>query len=238
MLVGIACMIVWIFVSPAPKHFDVDRAVYPVKGIDVSAHNGDIDFQAVKADTVSFVYMKATEGTDFCDSHFAYNYNQAIRAGLLTGAYHFFRFDTPGEIQAHHFLASVAGLTFDLPLAIDVEKWGNAREYDTQNVKIQLRKMIEAIKKSGYPVIIYTNKHGLRTFIGDDFPGIHLWICSLSPSPHGPWRLWQHSHLNKVKGTPRPVDTNTYLGTKQEFMQWVKPFTVSMPDTAATYVAP
>ena len=42
--------------SSRPPHVSVDRSRYPVKGIDVSYHNGEIDFNAVAADTVSFVY--------------------------------------------------------------------------------------------------------------------------------------------------------------------------------------
>lgn len=234
-LTAMVALLLWFFVRPAQKHYDVDRAVYPVKGIDVSAHNGDIDFQAVKSDTVCFVYMKATEGTDFCDSNFKYNYNAARQAGLLTGAYHFFRFDTPGDVQAHHFLECVSGHPFDLPLAIDVEKWGNVRDYDVQEVKTQLRKMIEVIKTYGYPVVLYTNKRGNHTFIGEDFPEVRLWICSLSSEPHCEWSLWQHSHLNRVKGVPKPVDTNTFRGTKSEFAQWLTPFTVIYPDSMAIY---
>ncbi len=235
LLIAMVVIILWVFVRPAQNHYAVDRTVYPVKGIDISGHNGTIDFHAVKSDTVCFVYMKATEGTDFCDSNFKCNYDAARKAGLLTGAYHFFRFDTPGEIQALHFLESVDGHTFDLPLAIDVEKWGNVHDYDIDSVKTELRKMLDVIKTSGYPVVIYTNKRGLRTFIGDDFPGEKLWICSLSSPPQCKWSLWQHSHYNKVKGVAKPVDTNTFRGTKGEFAQWLKPFTVMYPDSTSIY---
>ena len=45
----------------------IDQVHYPVVGIDVSNHNGRIDFDKVKADGVSFVYLKASEGKSYTD---------------------------------------------------------------------------------------------------------------------------------------------------------------------------
>lgn len=117
-------------------HIDVPRDVYPVKGIDISAHNGNIDFAAVAADTVEFVYIKASEGENFRDSLFNRNYTGACRQGLRVGAYHYFRFDREGWRQGRNFLETVRNLRFDLPLAIDVEEWGNASSFDTQEVEV------------------------------------------------------------------------------------------------------
>ena len=58
-------------------------------GIDVSAHQRAIDWQAVAADGIEFAYVKATEGGDFTDRRFADNWAAADAAGLDRGAYHF-----------------------------------------------------------------------------------------------------------------------------------------------------
>lgn len=73
-------------------------------GIDVSAHQGVIDWTRVAGDNISFVYVKATEGGDFTDSRFAQNWTGAHEAGLDRGVYHFFTLCTPGAAQAQHFL--------------------------------------------------------------------------------------------------------------------------------------
>lgn len=216
MLLVTASLILYTCRHQPKMHIDVDRAIYPVKGIDVSAHNGTIDFSAVAADTVTFVILKATEGTDFCDANFSANYAAARAAGLSVGAYHFFRFNSPGRVQARHFMESVKDRPLDFPLAIDVEKWGNASSYHPDSVRHQLAEMISELTDSGYHVMLYTNRHGYETFIKDGFAHLPLWICSLSrpPSIEG-WTLWQHSHRGRVKGVRGDVDLNTFRRTAE-----------------------
>ena len=97
-----------------------DPERYEVRGIDVSAHNGEIDFPIVRDDGYEFVLIKATEGATFKDRRFISNLRRAREAGLKVGAYHFFRFDTPGYMQGLNFLNSVKARALDLPLVIDV----------------------------------------------------------------------------------------------------------------------
>lgn len=227
MLLLVAWVTLRIFIMPPQAHYDVDRSVYPMKGIDVSAHNGDIDFMAAHADTVEFVYIKATEGVDFCDARFNINHRGATEAGMKVGAYHFFRFDSPGELQAQHFLSTVGGRTLHLPLAIDVEKWGNPSDYNIDMVKSNLRDMVDAIKEQGYPLVIYTNKHGYERFIAGDFADVPIWICSLSGIPRPKWVLWQHSHIGRVKGVDGKVDIDTYAGPSEDFDRWTDAYHVS-----------
>ena len=66
-------------------------ADYPVRGIDVSNHNGTIKWEQVAEDDYQFAYIKASEGKTHRDPAFARNVKSAQRAGLLVGAYHFFR---------------------------------------------------------------------------------------------------------------------------------------------------
>lgn len=61
-LICLALVVVCLFVRPKKLHYDVDRSVYPVKGVDISAHNGNVDFARLCADTVKFVYMKRHRG--------------------------------------------------------------------------------------------------------------------------------------------------------------------------------
>ena len=72
--------------------FSPDRNVYPLRGIDVSNHQGQIDWPRVAKDDVAFAIIKATEGGDFVDKSFARNIEAARAAGLTVGAYHFFTF--------------------------------------------------------------------------------------------------------------------------------------------------
>jgi hypothetical protein len=77
-----------------------------VIGVDVSNHQGEIDWSALAGSNVAFAYIKATEGGDFRDRRFQLNWDGAKRAGLARGAYHFFTQCRSGAEQARNFIAT------------------------------------------------------------------------------------------------------------------------------------
>lgn len=193
-----------------------DREVYHVRGVDLSHHNGDIDFDRLShADTdVSFIYVKATEGTDFIDPKFVANSRQAIATGLPAGAYHFFRYDTDGELQALNFLRALRGRRFSLPPAIDVEDWGNPDGHATAMIVERLRALTDCLAAEGYTPLIYTNTAGYIRLIKGNFDHLPLWISSFSYPPldddqsNERWTIWQYSHRGSVPGIYAPTDLN------------------------------
>lgn len=105
---------------------------YPIQGIDVSHHQGDIDWKKVAAQqNVRFAIMKATEGGDHRDARFADNWRRAGDAGIVRGAYHFFTFCRPGKDQAQNVLATLPKEQGTLPIAIDLEFVGNCNKIPT-----------------------------------------------------------------------------------------------------------
>ncbi|MBD5285076.1 MAG: hypothetical protein HDS29_02215 [Bacteroides sp.] len=211
------------------QHFSVelDSSVYPVKGLDLSAHNGIIDFRRLAADSIDFVMLKATEGTTFQDPNFHRNYNSARDAGIkAVGAYHFFRFDTDGEMQAMNFLNSLHGKTLDLPAVIDIEEWGNPGRISTSDIVARLEALIGYLEQNGHNVMFYTNKDGYNRFLKDRFNDYPLWICSFSNPPlddadDDRWSIWQYSHLGWAEGCDSKVDLNTFNGTREEWLKWM-----------------
>src|SRR2546423_11084013 len=115
-IVGLALCFFGIWIPNAPS-----RSQYPVRGIDVSHHQGKIDWSGVKASGIQFAYIKATEGADFTDATFAENWTNSNAAGIVRGAYHFFTLGISGQSQAAHFLATVPADAGALPPAIDLE---------------------------------------------------------------------------------------------------------------------
>ncbi|MDU5945774.1 MAG: glycoside hydrolase family 25 protein, partial [Paenibacillus macerans] len=93
------------------------------QGIDVSHHNGTVDWAKVAADGISFVFLKASEGKTFVDSTFKNHAKAARAAGLLVGAYHFVNATSTGaaELEARHFANTIQGVTLDLPPVMDYE---------------------------------------------------------------------------------------------------------------------
>lgn len=203
-------------------NFVPDRTLYPVAGIDISAHNGEIDFDKVAADSIDFVYIKASEGKTFTDRLFSDNLTRARRAGLKAGPYHFFRFNVSGSDQARHFMAAVGDLPTDLPWAIDVEHWKNDDDYDRSDVIRQLRGMINVLRAAGKRVIIYTNKNGYGHFIDGNFTDVPLWLCSKQSNPPAKaWTFWQYSHTGRVDGIQGHVDRNVFNADTAQWHSWL-----------------
>lgn len=204
-----------------------DPEKYAVRGIDISAHNGEIDFEKVAADGISFVIIKATEGGTFKDKRFVENVRKAREAGLKVGAYHFFRFDTPGYMQGLNFLNSIRGRKMDLPLVIDLEEWANPNSQPTPMVLNRLNEMIDHLESHGHTVMIYTNKNGYARFFKGRLEGYPLWLCSLVDEPQDiDWTFWQATHNGRVDGIEHPVDINAFNGNRPDWDAFLRP----MPD--------
>lgn len=169
-------------------------------GVDVSAHQGDIDWDAVAADDIEFTYIKATEGGDFVDDLFATNWTEARRVGLERGAYHFFTLCTPGATQAQNFLRVVPPDDAALPPAIDLELAGNCSERPPRDQMFdELLTFVDRVESAwGRETILY---------LGNDYEGFYgvtqrleraLWLRRflLEPTTES-WYMWQlHGYAN------------------------------------------
>ena len=91
--------IIW-FNNPSNKD-------YPIRGVDVSHYQGDIDWAALSSQDIEFAFIKATEGSSYVDEYFDYNFKQAQASGIDAGAYHFFSYDSAGLTQAENFIRTV-----------------------------------------------------------------------------------------------------------------------------------
>ena len=211
---------------------EIDNSIYTTQGVDISAHNGVVDFDSVAQSGIRFVYMKATEGATWRDSRFASNYAEAAAAGLNVGVYHFFRFDIEGWRQSVNLLRTIGSRRLDLPIAIDVEEWGNPSGYSTEQVVDNLRSMIELVRRVGREVIIYTNKDGYHRYVRGRFDDVDLWICSFTNPPlheHERWTLWQYSHIGHVDGIKGAADLCTFnTPCKGGYESWL----ATMPSVA------
>ncbi len=219
-LVVFALIWAWKQFMDTPPFVNHDR--YPIKGIDVSAHNGHIDWQMVKQGGVEFAFLKATEGIEFRDSMFTINYREARKSGIKVGAYHFFRFGANGVDQAMNLLQAIENKPLDLGIAIDVEKNGNSSFNDYEVILDQLHAMVDYLNLRGYRVLFYSNKDGYYDFIARDFKGIPLWICSFTSNPiNTEWQYWQYNHHGRVKGITGDVDLNVYVGDRDDWNKFL-----------------
>lgn len=200
----------------------VDPEKYPIRGIDVSAHNGMMNFESVAKDGIEFVFIKATEGTDFRDSNLRLNYEKARKAGLLIGVYHYFRFDSDGIKQAQNLLNTIGDRELDLGIAVDVEREGNAKNVPLDSIKIRLRDMTEYLNMHGYRVLFYSNRDGYYELLMPEMEGMPIWICSFQSNPiEADWTFWQYNHRGRVKGINGDVDLNAFHGSRADWRGFV-----------------
>lgn len=203
----------------SPPYVDPER--YPIRGIDISRHNGNVNFAKVKEAGIDFVFIKASEGVSYKDKLFGRNIVEAKKHDLKTGAYHFFRFDCEGVEQAINFLEVLGDNSLDLGLVIDVEQSGNP-EVSKEDVMRRLGSMVEYLNLLGHRVMIYTNVNGYYDYISEALPGCPLWICGFQQNPiNTEWLFWQYDHHGKVSGVEGDVDMNTFFGSREEWEKYL-----------------
>lgn len=179
-----------------------------VRGIDVSNHQGAVDWAAVAADGIDVAYVKAGEGGDFTDERFAENWAGAGRAGLQRGAYHFFTLCRPGGEQAEHFLRTAPPEAGALPPAVDLELAGNcASRPGGAQVDAELGAFLGAVERAwGRPVVLYVGEDWERVYPVLEASERPRWLVSFTGRPDVRWSVWQHAWWGRVDGVSGRVD--------------------------------
>ncbi len=197
----------WFVVLPRYRPGLGDSEMY---GIDVSHHQGQIDWEAVAGDDIVFTYIKATEGGDWVDPRFTENWTGALGAGLEVGAYHFFRTCTDGALQARNLLSTVPAAELTLPLAIDIEGGGICAETVSEaEIHDELMEMVDLVEAERGPVIFYVLDD--FDYLGDIVDQRQRWQRSLFRRPgNSDWKVWQASNQADVDGIGGRVDLNIH----------------------------
>jgi len=199
---------------------------YPVRGVDVSHHNGRVDWPRIRAAGYVFAYLKASEGATWRDSTFLRNRAEAERAGLVTGAYHFFTLCRPGRDQARNFVEAIGpSATVSLPPAVDLEFGGNCGERPSREaVLAELAGFLAVLDSAGHPpAVLYVTKEFHQAYVqGRD--GNPLWVRSVFGRPKfaEAWTFWQYAATGRVAGAKGRIDLNVFNGSPAEFRALVR----------------
>ena len=195
---------------------------YKVHGIDVSHHQGTIDWDAVKATEkgeypIRFAFMKATEGGDYKDRRFDENFSQAKEAGLIRGAYHFYNPNTDPIRQADFFISQVKLKRGDLAPVLDIER----KPKDVAQMQADLKLFLQRLEQHyGVKPIIYTSYKYKKRYLNDpEFDAYPLWIAHYYVdllAYEGTWQFWQHTDYGVVPGIESNVDLNVFNGSLEE----------------------
>ncbi|NJC96227.1 MAG: hypothetical protein C3F07_05190 [Anaerolineales bacterium] len=219
-----------------------------VPGIDVSYWNSGIDWPKVRATGQRFVFIKATEGDYYADPTFDDNWVGAKSAGLLRGAYHFFRANVDPKRQAKKFIDSVKSMkdNGELPSVLDLETHdGQAKDRIIARAKTWLDEVENAFGKKP---IIYSGQYFLQDYFSEagggppgwakDYP---LWLAQYpnvyveGSQPYLPrgwfkWTFWQYSEKGRLNGINASVDLNVFNGTLEELYKFAGAKITTGPD--------
>lgn len=208
------------------------RAAYPVRGVDVSSYQGEVDWSVLSGQSIDFAYIKATEGSSYKDNRFSYNWQNAGKTGLKRGAYHFFSFESPGSAQAKNFISSVPVTSGSLPPAVDIELCGEKQNHPPERMKTieSLSELLGALEKQySRKPIIYATGETYDRYIKGNFSGYKIWIRDVYKYPtlsdNRRWTLWQYSDhqiLKGYKGEEKFIDMNVFNGTTAQFEDLTK----------------
>ena len=195
---------------------------YEIHGIDISHHQGKIDWQKLKDKglidgyPIRFVMIKATEGASRIDANFRSNFHNAREYGFTRGAYHFYSVHSPAKAQAEFFIRHVKLENGDLPPVLDVEHKPSNQTDEEFKESIQLwLNMVEF--HYGVKPIIYTYYKFKTRYLDDDvFDQYPYWIAHYYVEKveyQGEWKFWQHTDAGRLQGIKGDVDFNIYNGS-------------------------
>jgi lysozyme len=192
----------------------------PIRGIDVSRHQGPIDWTAVAASGVRFGIARIANGTTITDYYFEANYRGMRANGITPGSYIFWQPGHDPVAQGNIVAAALARAGFDIgdiPPTIDVEVTG---AQPAETIAARLRITVSTIQKAiGVTPMIYASpKFWEETLKGPNFSDVPLWIahwgvgCPSIPSTWPSWSFWQTSSTGSVPGIVGPVDMDQTTG--------------------------
>lgn len=215
-----------------------------LKGIDISSHQSNVNWNAVSDTQVQFVIVKATGGAVYKNPLYANQLQNARRLGKLIGHYHFAHESSLQAIgsrtpeQEADWFCDNADIRAGEIVALDIEDEkasGNLEDW-------ALRWLRRAEARLGFRPFIYTYphfaiEHGLNTRRMAEYP---LWFASYytpyrnSPKPATPgyWpsiAIWQWSGGTNVAGFAFPTDENFFYGTAEQWKALGKPGTWVIP---------
>lgn len=186
-----------------------------MKGIDVSKHQGTVNWSHVKADGVEFAIIRAGYGKQASqkDTQFEANYIGCKAQGIPCGAYWYSYAATPAEArqEAAVCLNIIKGKTFEYPIYFDIEEpsvLAKGKAACTAIAKV----FLETVEKAGYFAGIYSSKAHLENCITEELRARYaVWVAHYGVDKttyHGQYGIWQKSSTGKVSGIRGNVDMN------------------------------
>lgn len=199
-----------------------DGEVISYKGIDVSKHQGEIDWAKVAQDGVKFAFIRVGNrgygtGAIVEDAWFEENIKGAIANGIQVGVYFFSQAITEEEAreEAAFVLEKIAPYKVQCPVVIDVERVDDS-EARMNKISLEERTantlvFLETVKAAGYDVMLYHNMEmGMLMLDMEQFEEYDKWFAYYNKEIYYPYQfdVWQYSDKGIVNGISGNVDLN------------------------------
>ncbi len=186
-----------------------------LKGIDVSKHNGEINWEEVKKSGINFAIIRAGYGnlTTQKDPCFENNYTKAKEVGIPIGVYWYSYASDASDAkkEANTCLEIISGKNFEYPIFYDIEEKKILDKGQSEVSKIA-KNFCTTLKDKGYSCGIYASADPLNNLFDDDcknnFP---IWVAHYNvdkPNYNGKWFIWQYTSQGNVNGINGNVDLN------------------------------
>lgn len=207
------------------KHYYVNGERADIQGIDVSYHQGDIDWEAVKADGIEFAMLRLgyrgyETGKINIDERFHEYAQGALDAGLYIGVYFYSQAVTVEEAreEAEAVLNEISEYEIMYPVVFDWEIVGdeNARTNDVSSETLNRCASVfsNTIARGGYiPMIYSVKKMALYKLDLSRLSGFDFWLAEYRDEPEFPYSfaMWQYASDGNVDGIDGEVDLNMSL---------------------------
>ena len=194
------------------RHHMVNQTI---QGIDVSHYQGSIDWRTVaRSGEISYVYVKATEGSQLVDNTYRANIQGARKAGLKVGCYHFYRPNVSPQLQFQNMVSVVSLKHQDLIPIIDIEVRG--RE-PLPNFQSKLRNFLKMVEKHyGVKPILYTSRDFYNKHLSGPFTHYKYMIARYAEEvpelrDDAAFVMWQYSASGRLPGIKGNVDRSCFI---------------------------
>ena len=198
--------------TSSPAAPEPTRRARPVRGVDVSHHQGEVDWVRVRRDRIGFAYLKATEGSTFTDPRFLTSARAARSAGLRVGGYHYFSLCSPGAPQGEHFARVLRSAPArSMPPAIDLELLGNCADPPPRPELLdEVRAFIDIVeRRTGEQVVVYAYPDFEARYGFEADLDRRQWVRRIgSKPPTREWFIWQKDDQAVIDGITGPADLN------------------------------
>lgn len=206
-----------------------------LKGIDVSEHNGKINWKKVKASGVDFAIIRVGFGTNLKkqdDKQFKTNIEECKKNGIPFGVYLFSYANSveKAKSEAEHVLRLVKGLKLDLPVFYDLEDENTTGKCSNSTILAISKAFEKIIANSGYSVGFYANKYWWSNKLNNAYYDKFMrWVAQYANACtyKGKVDMWQYSEKGKVDGITGTVDMNY----KYSEISKKKAYTGALPST-------